>query len=63
MLSKAPSPIINPANKINNAPKLNKNLQCMRKTFGQVTLKTMVPAKSPKLSSDEPVQYLDGWAS
>ena len=32
-----------------------------RAAYGQVTLKAPVPARSPKLSSDEPVQYLDGW--
>ena len=31
-------------------------------TYGQVTLKASVHARSPNLSSDEPVQYLDGWS-
>ena len=29
-------------------------------TYSQVMLKAPVPARSPKLSGDEPVQYLDG---
>ena len=28
--------------------------------YGQIMLKAPVPARSPKLSNDEPVQYLGG---
>ena len=35
------------------------NLDCQ--VYSQVTLKAPVPARSPKLSSNESVQYLDGW--
>ena len=28
----------------------------------KVTLKTPVSARSPELSSDDPILYLDGWA-
>ena len=45
-------------NKITSDSTLNKILY----TYSQVTLKTLFLAGSLKLSSDEPVPYLDGWS-